>query len=393
MTHDQTLNFNQSRSTRVSSVKAMPKPTARQEEPLFVVNTTYRNQTSKPINVILRSGFSVCIPPSTDNFRGERSFFVDVKYQFRRGVILDVLGILDGTHQTTDPELRAVADAMRASKDFLIYRGNECFLSYAITNQVITEANGNVYLEDLDIVLAVGSIDGIYHPYSERGREIYEAEQLKKAGFHYEIKIVDPFKHFGDRFVNLFGEIYKVPVVADRCLKPGVWIKHPIEDEYGHTTYKKVHYTFEEARTSLLLFKTIADARDLGDPESIRKSEQETLKADHQLKLAEQERLLQQERAAYEKEAQERKLFLMQHEAEYKTRLAREKEALTVIESRFKELERSHALEKQEIEHALLRAKSQHEHRSLDRKDTSEVVKYLPLIIGAGAAIIKFWKM
>jgi septal ring factor EnvC (AmiA/AmiB activator) len=81
-----------------------------------------------------------------------------------------------------------------------------------------------------------------------------------------------------------------------------------------------------------------------------------------------------------------------EREMELATEVSRLKLVEMRLEQEAKEREARYATEKAERESRMLRDKEYYERRSYDRKDSSEIVKWVPaMVLGAGVLLSKFF--
>src|SRR5690606_34698495 len=90
------------------------------------------------------------------------------------------------------------------------------------------------------------------HPYSNwesRVKLIEEDQHVNaKDAFGYNIRIVDNSGAYGDRYVNINNQVYRVPVSRNASLKDGVYLttSRPVGGDYAFCKPVSNHYSFNE---------------------------------------------------------------------------------------------------------------------------------------------------
>lgn len=134
-----------------------------------------------------------------------------------------------------------------------------------------------VYCKDTDYVVSVGheSIDGKpLHPYStlseDLGYSVNPHEQdVKSSSFNYTIEIVDDdMTQFGDRYVNINGEVSLVRSRRSQILQPGIHI-FKTDIVTGKIDRKFLRFDQSEEIRAIGLFRDISEAQYHGDLKTI----------------------------------------------------------------------------------------------------------------------------
>lgn len=278
-----------------------------------------------------------------------------------------------------------------------------------------------------------------FHYDSLSGRCEFDKVSLleKTSGQYFSIRLIDNVGNHGPRYFLFAGHLYVIhPSRDDRC-DNGVYVRW-LTRTYGEDDESQLKvYTVQDAEEVLGLYKTREEALAAGDiqlarSERIRTLEHDTevLKRENQslalgiqndrseienerlaIKLRHEEEMLQldkkhrEQNELFKQGASEREMKLKDEvqrvEIEYRKTIndfeLKSKEEKEKLEAFFRE-------EKSSIERMSLDYKEKHERRrydmdhyytgrSLDRKDTSEIVKFLPgLALGAlaiGVAVMK----
>jgi multidrug efflux pump subunit AcrA (membrane-fusion protein) len=156
-------------------------------------------------------------------------------------------------------------------------------------------------------------------------------------------------------------------------------------------------YPLEKA-AELGFFNTVEEAMTLGKPDLVlesKRSEAVRMKSDNELKKLQFELEAMKSKQQINEEThkatiEEMRITSEKREEELRATTNKYKAELDQ-KQRLLEIEKEKALAKLTTEQEHARIKMDYESRSLDRKDTSDVLKYLPsLILGVGAAVVAF---
>jgi hypothetical protein len=254
------------------------------------------------------------------------------------------------------------------------YRGATIVLDYPLTLEQLQTYGGTIYFSELDIVVSLLPPEEMpAHPYSEEGRrsQVIAGSPIDHGGvgFGYAVEIVDNHERYGDRFLNIGGNVYKVKTKKDLERRDGVYIisNYAANGQLGKPGVRVTFCAFDKAQEDLGLYKTYDEAMHLGDLSTARK--QELLTMEHELVKSKQE-------AAAEKVRFDRELTAAQHEVK---RIEQEN---TRLAARNQMLEHDLTMERQ-------RLKDFFDARAYQRKDSSEALKILPsIILGIGALVV-----
>ena len=356
------------------------------------------NGLSNTVTVVTRTGVKYNIPPmGNPSFRG---FLIRSLYRVIGGVNVDTHDLWNDTGRISSVEAELIAKAVtrddaRRGTHAMPHNG---VVDYVIQQSEFDEYGGVLYLSNLDVVLsALSPNDRVSHPHSLAGmrQSLLEDNQtaLEHKGLTYQIRIIDRLGQFGDRFVNIAGEIFSIKAERNGGdLKDGVYAvsDYPTIGNDVDTLDRAQYYMFEEADKTLNLYPTYNHAKTLGNPQDVYKRELEV--RGHELKMAEQQMAKDkaewqaasdQRRQQFETETHARKLELLQRESELKDieiRLSREEADLKQNEAR--------------LRRDTLLLKDAFENRAMDRKEVIEIMKYIPILLtGVGAIYVAIKKL
>lgn len=287
----------------------------------------------------------------------------------------DIQRILSTVNDNSSNELKALREAFAFNILENTYGGATLILDYPLTLEQLQQYGGSIYYHELDSVVSLSSQENTPpHPYSEEGRDLRlmdasEAD-LSDIGFGYSVELIDNSKTYGDRYLNIGNKVYKVVAQRDAERRDGIYViaNHPVTGELGRDGREVKHYSFEGAEDKLGIFRTAEEALNLGDAALARK--QELVQMEHALQIQKVEMQSVKNQHAREMLEKETELKAVEMERDRQTRLIKEQQEA-----------QEHAM-KMERE----RAKHYYEDRSYDRKDSHEVLKFLPsIIVGIGA--------
>lgn len=352
------------------------------------VKTTYLNGLNIPVSIMMRNGVKFDIPPVThikENF-----FIVDIEYSFCTQVNLNTLYLSNDSSE----ESSLVKDLMEEDNNLAPYNRVHRHLRYYFSKEELTSKGNSFYAHNLDITISAYDEPGAFHPFSEIGVRNFLAKETTEVNtygsFGYSIRVIDNEGVFGTKFLNINNKVYRVNPVKNPFYKNGVYFisSGEVFDNNNINIPVSKFFTFEEAVTELGLFNSFIEANTLGNVLETRKKELD----DFAFSLKEKENRLKQERMDKEFELEEFKRTLekmrLQEEEDRRLReieFKREESMLAAKNMRLKD-------EINTLEHKRnmlsMERKDHYEEKSYERKDSSEVVKFIPLVIGGLIAII-----
>lgn len=359
----------------------------------------FYNGLGEDVVVITRTGVRYTVPrmPSS-TFRG---FVIRTRYGWGYGVKVDTYELLNDQGKTTSQEAQLLDQQLTRDDGRARIRrvgGEEGSLDYLISQSELERYGGAVYVENLDLTVSVhDAAYALSHPYSLSGmrkRVAQEATPVEGSSLTYQLRIVDRLGRYGDRYVNLGGEIFLVRAERNtEGLLDGVYAVTdiPATGQVVHPKQvKSVYYSFEEADKTLPVYSTYNEAKTLGNPQDVYKRELE--ERSHQLKLDDLE--FKERKASWERDSDERKrtFEIEQHNARMK--MADREDQLRQREFAISLQEQDYKTREGLMKRDQLVLKDVLERRSLERKDTQEVIKSIPLYVtGIGAIALAIKKL
>lgn len=243
----------------------------------------------------------------------------------------------------------------------------------------LSNYNNAVYIKEHDIVIYVPRIGvNVVHPTTVslilNGLSV---RNRNTNGFRFEIKINDPKNRIGNRYLNISGIVYEIIPTRDPSQLEGVVITSATANEEPCN----VPMSLEEFEKNVRSYKSFEEAEKLGNMEEQARAE-----------LNKELELLKHQNAT---EVEKLKSASLQNQAE----ADKAKQELSAAQTELKNLEAKHKKElelinaqidreKSQMEWQSLQRKAYYEERSYDRKDTSELIKFLPMVIGAGLVLL-----
>ena len=343
--------------------------------------TSYQNDTGIEICIMDRNGLVITIPGKpTVSSTTQKCLCVYERWSKDSNVKINVdeefsgggkgskyTGALLTSFEMTNDKL---AESMKDKSALILHKLN-------LDN--IKQAGGGIYVHTLDIVVYIPSYrKNFIHPYCLRvlSSEI-EDSHLNANSLKIRIWINDPEHTMGDRFVNAGGSVYRISPTRDKR-KPAGAILETVELDQPSTV---IPCTLSDLGEHIQTFSTYEEAEKQGKQHELKIQEQ-----NRQLEELKTNNMMLQENLNRQKAEQSLTSTEQKSKIELATHnLEAEKVQMKERQLRLDELA---AREKQLLEMQQLRAKDYYDHRSHDRKDTSEFLKFLPLLLGAGIGLL-----
>ena len=344
----------------------------------FSQSLEYLNKLGREIIVLDRRGFEYRIKPKPYTQETELKLTIYETLVMKENVTLTF------SDKESDEQIieyrKNVLEAI--TQDKLHERSTrKSLVATTITANDLKQNRGAIYIKEHDIVIFYPNYDGVVvHPATvSKIINGYEFLERDISEFRFSIKINDPNNRIGNRYINISGIIHELVPNRDAGLVEGVIISSSSAKTQGEYTH--VPMSIDDFLVKVKTYTTVEDAQHYGNLEEIEKQtrtkELETLKHNN---------AIQQEHG---------KLNTIVGQTE----LDQMKKDLAITQTTLKEQELRHKqelerlayvadVEKHQRELESLRNKSYYEERSLDRKDSSELIKFLPFILGAGLALL-----
>ena len=273
----------------------------------------------------------------------------------------------------------------------------------SIEESLLSQYPEGLYMEGMDIVMGFCDCWSLpAHPSSTYGKITHPANLSDHPCFVFSIRIIDNSGNFPCKFIFIANHVYPVWPEKDITMDDGIYIYRPIASTGVYKSRDTVEIHALEEYENHGLFDTMEDAMTQGNPgklHELKVSENKRKEADSKSQEIEN-RILNSQKEL------ETSLLKHQHALE-KLQIEREQQMREFTDKRERD-QRQHEdnLRREREEHRAemrrkeeqweedrrrLQVKHTYEEQSLQRKDNSEVLKYLPsLIVGLGAAFMAF---
>lgn len=329
------------------------------------------NTTNVTITVVHRNGIAYRVPPTrgTGNTPG---IYITFNVLGTTQVIFDAFNEFNVSDELLEEDVKQLKHSyekphMRAYKTMSV--------NHRITLEELLANRGTIYDTRLDLIVsnsddksAIGN-----HPAATQSM-VKDCLQLdntifKNGAFMFNIAIVDNKDEYGDRYINIAGDIYRIAAIRDPEKLCGVYLSMSAKTSgQPNDTGQLVPFSdFESHPLNKQLFKTASEARALGD---VLEAKEREIKE----KLIEQQRL-----------TAEAKMQQIQLEAEREELRLQEERSKAKLEDERRMLEHQRAIQS-------LDRKDYYEQASYARKDSSEMWKILPAVFTGILAFATLFK-
>ena len=355
----------------------------------YSVTTDFLNGLADPVTVVRRDGLPVRIPSMLID--APNCFIIRVTYAFTPSVIIDI----DRLSNATCPTSIALRDRIQSRKyDQNGFRTKRFSIYYTISKEQIQTSGGSLYFNNLDIVISTMQGDRVpRHPLSMDGIRdelVGREETINTVGsFGYAIQIIDNAEQIDKRYINVNNEVFVITPTKDPLRLDGAYIARtsPIGSNGVTPEPTAKHYKPEEIDESLRLYRTAEEARMLGDisaeyqrEHDLRKRELDNAKTTFATEKLVAEKELETQKRIFETKRLEEEDQRRIRESEYKRQESHQTERLSRLKEEIAALEHRRSME-------AINRKDHYEERSYVRKDSSEMIKWLPGLVGAGVAL------
>lgn len=338
--------------------------------PPFTVEYAYYNYTGSPVILSLRNGLRLELK-SEDSLTSS-GFTVKVIYKFSKHTAERLCTYLANRDCTTD-------DPMYSFKEGLLTRpykqGNRFIVvvDYQIAKREFGMQGGAIYISDSDILLTMtDSIEKAYpHPYSEEHTRLQHGSETNSASFVYKLDLVDNHQSVSGKYANINGEVFRVSPIKDPTRPDGLYkySRKAHEQNNPDALSYETFYSFADIKQAGV-YDTVDEAEYAGNA-GLKKKE-ELLQAEHATSLKKYEAEAAKQETARVASIQLTTANEQKHKQDIELILAKHQESLNAIKE----------------EHNRLQMKDHYDEKGYVRKDSSEFMKHLPVIIlGAGTAL------
>jgi len=341
---------------------------------------SYINNLSVPVIIEWENGFKFTLPK--EPCLASNTLTVRIEIVIHAKVKNDVMRILSVVDENASNELKAMREAFEIQFQENNYGGASLILDYPITLNTLRDYGGSIYSKELNSVISIKPYDETPpHPFGITGKylEIIDSNMVGRDefGFNFYVELIDNTKKHGDRYLNIGNKVYKVSTKKDSSRRDGIYVisNRPANGELVMDGMISSYYCFDNTNIEkeLGLYKTSEEALSFGDMSTARK--QELVELEQKLKID--------------------SLALLSAKHEHERNMIEQDKKMKELEleqlNHTKELQRV----RDEAEHKMIleraRLKDEYEERSYMRKDSTEVLKFIPaLIVGLGAVLMTF---
>ncbi len=349
------------------------QPMTRVQTPAFNITYSFINTTIWDVVITdqLNASWEVKSSPSTMD-----DGYVEIRKQYDvRDPRVSLLNISMDSGDQSDT-LGSLIDHFKRSgeKNRYYITKDSIILSYKVYARDL-QKNNSVNIQELSYVITVRNAitDRLpVNPASVLGKELSSAVTEHERGFVFTVDIVDPYGKLGEMYINIGGVVSKVRVIRNPNYESeGIYINRSVDVSLENPTgYKRTRFELDE-HSKVPLYATPALALSHGDVLA-------RLKEEHELSIQQ----LKYQHDQFKLDAEKVKLEHLERLQELESEVKLEQNKQTKLKNQMEEF-------KMEKEKELMSVKHQMELRSMDRKDSSEILKWIPaLIVSAGAMMV-----
>lgn len=347
---------------------------------------SYINKTGVDLSLIERSGLRYTVPSEMNI--GTRVFIIRTETRIQRNALDEISKFLQ-QHNTTGDNLSKIKFSILENKNKTTWDGLAVYIDHEIDIDEINNAGGSIYVKPKDVVLSRSSIyNAPPHPYSEDSISDYvlQNEDPPTPGSPYfRLELIDNDNSIANRFISVFGDLHELVPKQDENRENGIYYSRVVKSLNIDLPYSvdRKKYSFKDAEEALGIYRTKEEALSFGDIKNARK--EALVELEHQINLMKSE--LQNKKIENDAITADNERTISDIEFSRKLEEAKYQERIRILEREKAEIEHLRELEKN-------MRKDYYENRSYERKDQSEIVKFIPyMIMGIGAVIVAFMKL
>lgn len=381
----------------VTTVRAVPRESNTSiDATVLGYETRIVNFCQKELQVCLRSGINYSILPKNGPPGNAPGIIIQLYTNTHKDYVK-----IDSKSQLNEPqnEDQKIIKASLKRSNKLRNEFDQAIVEYYVSRETIDMEGGVIYLPELDIQLSIlSAVATPEHPFSGKGYETHVVYDNDFLGSHLltgvAFKLVDNGDQLGVRYINLNRQVYQLTPVKDINSNNGLYVttnglcsgsRRQANAKTAYHPFDKIEETFGK------LYKTAEEARLDGDPDIISKREHDRAEAElksETLKLKSQMLETERELAEIQRTRELEKHSLARTQAE----LDKVKLAADQREQEYKAHERELEHERKKLENDLhmykMRRGDFYDERSQNRKDSSDMLKMLPIIVTSISSIL-----
>ncbi|QVD49356.1 hypothetical protein LUCX_286 [Xanthomonas phage vB_XciM_LucasX] len=347
------------------------------------------NHLHRPVTVVTRTGFRIVIPHSgpprfqtlKDKRRvpGDPYFIIRTRLTAQPEVILDTSELSnDAGHQSTIESQAYLNSVVIMENARRLGPSHTACVEYRIPAEDFDSNGGVLHLQNIDLLVSIlDQATTPPHPYSLLGVRNRDADEFQqeqeKVGVFYGVYIRDKDGGFGQRYLNINGEVFGVPVRNEPSdERDGVYrvCNGKANSGYIHRRTIVEYYNFEEADEKLGLYQTYRDAFALGNPQE--KSKRDYEERSQQLKLDELE--YRNQKAASEARVDAEKERMRMEMLHFEQQQRKIDHLNRMIGAELDRRDQHHRREMQVLKEIL-------EARGHERREAGELIKLIPSVV------------
>lgn len=252
----------------------------------FSVTTTYINRTKRTVALTLRDG-SRWVQEPTHGVSRTGELIIRQRYSLSLQMLEALRDDLSRRASREDRLLSRVRDVFEhVTAD---WGGNRCYtasVEYVVREEELDQALGRCYLSDVDSVVEWADLRlrRMNHPYSRgaRAQSLLEdrfTNRLNDDSLAFSLRAIDNSGHrrISDRYINLGGVVYHIPIEQDASLEDGIHLTSRVsvtarlDKDFDGRELQQEHLSFAEADERFHLFDTIEKAMNHGSAADIVK--------------------------------------------------------------------------------------------------------------------------
>ena len=376
----------------------------------ITIKTSYQNDLSVEIVVVERNGLRQVVKPNNRTVYN-KSFIIKTEYFVKPEAYRNLEILFSQLDYSDDNEfLTKIKESYFHQIENKQLNGMNIVIFNLISIEDLKEASGNLYLSTNDVIVStLPMLEAAAHPFNSNSISSKDFEGMDvESNVSLNIEIIDNTGTIGNRYILLAKDIYTLTPKKSDSKIDGIYIAN-LEKDISTKSKKKIkvtRYDFKDAEEILGIYKTKEDCVSGGDIKTLRK--EGILQMEHDFRVRENELKLETQEIvhAHLLEVQEinskieiqkaenlklkstleeitlkRKEEIDKIEHEHQQKLLKQQTELNEINTRNKILEAIDERRRAEM-------KDFYESRSHDRKDNSELIKFLPVIITGCLAIV-----
>lgn len=244
---------------------------------------------------------------------------------------------------------------------------------YIDTKEIIE--NGCIYSVDADVALYHGVANHtMLHPYSQKAlsedepREVIK--QLPRELTGITLQIVDNDNYVSQQYAYCFNELYDIPIIKDDSRDNGIYVSRINRDSLSTQQYPL------SGLKDLGIYPNKEEAMTNGQIDLIHQKEVGELKRKLEKEALQNKQTIQD----LQREADERKRIA--EDAKHKLELEAD-ERKRVHEAELNKLKLQHEEDMRELEKKRYETKDHYEHRSYERKESTETLKTVGILVAS----------